>query len=119
MKRIILIGACAMFLGATASFAQTQDTTRTRTKDTQTQSDQLKNRSHDQELKGWAPVNSTDVPASLRSTLGGSQYMGWDADGAKLYKNEAGDMYTLRMGDMTNQKIYYFDKNGKAVKKPN
>jgi hypothetical protein len=110
MKTITLVFASALFFGATATFAQ--DTTKTRTD--QQQSNQL-NRD---DLKGWTRVNTSDVPASLRTTLGGTQYKGWDGTSSTVYTNAAGEYY-LRMGDRNNQKVYYFDKTGKAIAKPN
>jgi hypothetical protein len=120
MKRIILTLACASIFGATATFAQT-DTTRSKSQTPQTPTQQQPAQQSDQlrtdDMKGWTQVQSSDVPASLRTTLGGTQYNGWDQSGT-VYKNQNGD-YSLRMGTGTSQKSYYFDKNGKAIAKPN
>jgi hypothetical protein len=113
MKKLILITVCcALFTVATYA----QDTTRTKTKQS---SDQLKkDRSNsEQDLKGWTRLNTTDVPTPLRETLTATEYSGWE-DGT-LYRNEAGDLYTLRTNDKNNPKTYYFDKNGKVTKRPN
>lgn len=113
MKRLILTLACASILGATATFAQDSTRTQTPTQQQPTQSDQMRK----DDMKGWTQVQTTDVPASLRTTLGGTQYKGWDSEGT-VYKNQAGQ-YSVRVGSGDAQKSYYFDKNGKAITKPN
>ncbi len=124
MKKTTLVLAGALFIGATATFAQSQDTTRRSTQPTQpTQQQPTQQRPSTQatdrdDMTGWTSVNSTDVPASLRETLNGTQYSGWDNQSNNLYRNEAGE-YRLRMGDRDNEKTYYFDRNGKSMKKPN
>ena len=119
MKKLILIASCAAFFAVT-SYAQT-DTTKVSTQptlqtptQTPTQSDKLRNDQGD--MKGWMKVNSADVPANLKTTLSGTTYQGWET--GTIYKNEAGDMYTLRTSG-NSPKTYYFDKNGKATTKPN
>lgn len=110
MKKLILISACALF--AATSFAQ-QDTTKTQTpQPTQQPSNQIR---EDKDLQGWTRVQTTDVPASLRTTLGGTQYTGWES--GTVYMNQSGDTYALRTSG-NNAKTYYFDSNGKATKKP-
>ncbi|MEJ0029901.1 MAG: hypothetical protein WDO15_05835 [Bacteroidota bacterium] len=113
MKKLILITSCVA-LFAVASYAQ--DTTKT--KPSQQQSDQIRK----DNMKGWTQVQSTEVPANLRTTLSGTQYSGWEM--GTIYKNESGE-YRLNTTSGTsgaagtNGKTYYFDKNGKATTKPN
>ena len=114
MKKLILAAACAAF--ATASFAQV-DTTKAQTQppvQTQpSQSDKMRN----DNMQGWTRVESADVPTTLRQSLSAdNQYRGWET--GTVYRNEAGDIYSLRTSGEKG-KTYYFDKNGKAVKKPN
>lgn len=119
MKRLTLTLACALMIGASATFAQ--DSTRTKSQTPAQTPTQQPSQSSDQmrkdDMKGWTTVQSSEVPGSLRTTLGGSQYSGWD-NGGTIYKNEAGE-YRLNMGSGTSQKSYYFDKNGKAISRPN
>jgi hypothetical protein len=68
-------------------------------------------------MKGWTQLNQDQIPAELRQTLGSSQYRGWES--GTIYRNQAGDMYSLQMNEGSNHKTYYFDKNGKVTKKPN
>ena len=115
MKRIILTLACASIFGVGATLAQ--DTTKVQNPQTPVQqptqsSDQLRT----DDMKGWTQVQTSDIPSPLRTTLGGTQYNGWDQSGT-VYKNANGD-YSLRMGVGATQKSYYFDKNGKAISKP-
>jgi hypothetical protein len=64
------------------------------------------------DMKGWTKVNSSDIPASLRQTLSGSQYIGWEK--SNVYVSPSGERYSVRIGT-TSPKTYYFDKNGKAI----
>jgi len=112
MKKLILITAGVVFFSA-ASFAQ-QDTTRKSSQSQPQQSEQLRNRD---DMKGWTQIQQDQIPAELRTTLAGSQYRGWES--GTIYKNQAGDTYAVQTMDGNNQKTHYFDKNGKATKKPN
>ncbi len=125
MKKLMLIVAGALFIGGVASYAQ--DTTgtyrskqqidQTRTRTTTDQNDHTMKSGQDmksgQSMKGWTKVNNTDIPASLRSTLSGSQYNGWEK--SSVYVNQAGDRYSVRLGDASSPRTYYFDKSGKQV----
>jgi hypothetical protein len=124
MKKLMLLVAGALFIGGVASYAQ--DTTgtyrskqqmdQTKTKTTDQNDHTMKSGQDmkgDQSMKGWTKVNSADVPASLRSTLAGSQYSGWEK--SSVYVNQAGDRYSLRLGDASSPRTYYFDKTGKPV----
>jgi len=63
----------------------------------------------------YTQVQSSDVPASLRTTLGGSNYKGWES--GKVYRNNNGEGYYVTTGMGANAKHYYFDKEGKAVQR--
>lgn len=117
MKRLILTLACASIFGATATFAQDSTRTQTPTQQQPTQSPSQSDQMRKDDMKGWTQVQATDVPASLRTTLGGTQYKGWDTEGT-IYKNQSGQ-YSVRMGTGDTQKSYFFDKNGKSITKPN
>jgi hypothetical protein len=64
----------------------------------------------------WTRVQDRDIPSSLRTTLSGNQYKGWERTG--VYRSSRGDRYQVRLGE-TNPTIYYFDKEGKPEKKNN
>jgi hypothetical protein len=124
MKKLMLIVAGALFIGGIASYAQ--DTTGTYK--SKQQMDQTKTQTYDksdhsmksgqdmkgdQSMKGWTKVNPADIPPSLRTTLNSSLYSGWEK--SSVYVNQAGDRYSLRLGDASSPKTYYFDKSGKPV----
>jgi hypothetical protein len=124
MKKLMLIAAGALLAGGAASYAQ--DTTgtyrqkqqmdQTKTQTTDQKSHTMKNDQDmkgDMGMKGWTRVNSADIPASLRSTLNSSQYSGWEK--SSVYVNQAGDRYSVRLGDASSPRMYYFDKTGKPV----
>jgi len=68
-------------------------------------------------VPGWTPVNSQTMPDNLKQTLNTSpQYKGWES--GTMYTNPAQDTYQLRTNDI-NPQVYYFDKDGKLVTKPN
>ena len=57
-----------------------------------------------------------DVPASLRGTLADDQYKGWE--NSTLYRNRKTNEYMVEIRDGSNAKVYYFDKDGKAINTP-
>jgi hypothetical protein len=118
MKKLILI-ATGVVLFSAASFAQTDTTKsdRTQTQPQQTPTQTQPSQQMNDELKGWSTVQSADVPAGLRTTLSGdNKYKGWES--GTVYRNQAGDSYAIRSSDVSNPKVYYFDKNGKVTTKP-
>lgn len=58
-------------------------------------------------------MQSSDIPASLRSTLQGAEYKGWE--NGTFYRNKSNDGYLLEVNDGSNVKTYRFDKNGKHL----
>ena len=108
----------ALIVGASgAAFAQ-QDMTRAAQPQSQSQQPQSPNQQPSEQfnVKEYSQVQSTDVPTSLRTTLQGSQYKGWES--GKLYRQNNGQGYYLSTGTGTAAKNYYFDKDGKAMKAP-
>jgi hypothetical protein len=57
-------------------------------------------------------VNS-DIPPSLRITLEDDMYLGWE--NSTIYRNRQTNEYMIEIRDGSNSKIYYFDKDGKAL----
>jgi hypothetical protein len=58
-------------------------------------------------------VPASQVPTSLRQTLKGSQYSGWE--NSTIYLDKSTNEYSLDMMDNNNLKTYRFDQNGKAI----
>jgi hypothetical protein len=118
MKKLMLTCAGMLLIGLAAVNAQvTQDTTRTPVQQgdpavsqppAQDQTQGQANYQRDLEQ-----VKSSDVPASLRSTLQGSEYRGWE-DGM-IYRNKSDNSYQVEIGEGTSKKTYRFDRNGKRV----
>lgn len=57
-------------------------------------------------------IQSSDVPSSLKSTLQGSEYSGWE-DG-KVYHNSSTNEYLVVIGE-EDAKVYRFDSNGSRI----
>jgi len=113
MKKIILLFVSVLFVGVTAMYAQ-QDTT---SADRATQQD--KSAPQDQSsqssnyTKDMTPIQSSDMPAALRSTLQGSRYKGWE--NGTLYRSKNNDGYALELKDGATTKVFRFDANGKPI----
>lgn len=58
-------------------------------------------------------VTSTDVPASLRVTLGDDKYKGWE--NSTIYRNRTNDEYMIEIRDGSNMNVYYFDNEGNQI----
>jgi hypothetical protein len=116
MKTVKLILASALVIGAVAVNAQ--DSTNV------TPQPQLEQPAPPQQEPAQQPemdykkdmvvVPAAEIPASLRSTLQGSQYKGWES--GTIYRNQASDMFIVetREGDKTT--VHRFDKDGNAIK---
>ncbi len=57
-------------------------------------------------------IQSSEVPASLRSTLQGSEFSGWEE--GKVYRNSSTNEYLIVIGE-EDAKVYRFDANGTRV----
>ncbi|HZY79496.1 MAG TPA: hypothetical protein VFE50_08235 [Cyclobacteriaceae bacterium] len=112
MKKIGMIAAAALFASAFA--VQAQDTTSFKRQDSSSVSQQPEQQQSIR-LKDMTVVKSTEVPASLRETLQGPQYKGWDAATTKIYRNQTSDLYVVQIQDGTMTKTYRFDKDGKPI----
>jgi hypothetical protein len=58
-------------------------------------------------------VSSSELPVSLRTTLQGDQYKGWE--NSTVYRNKSTNEYMVEIRDGSSSKTYYFDKDGKAI----
>jgi hypothetical protein len=66
--------------------------------------------------KGYTQMKISDAPSSLRTTLGGQEYIGWES--GWIYQNSTNNQYLVRIGTGDNTRSYYFDNSGKRVKDP-
>jgi hypothetical protein len=118
MKFKTLFTAALIVSASAAAFAQ-QDTTRAAPQpQSPSQQPQSPNQQPSEQfnVKEYSEVQSSDVPATLRTTLQGDQYKGWE--NGKLYRQNNGQGYYLSTGTGNSTKNYYFDKTGKAMKGP-
>jgi hypothetical protein len=65
--------------------------------------------------KEMTVIESREVPNSLRSTLGGPQYKGWETN-STIYKHRTNEHFLLEMREGNKTKSYHFDRDGNAVK---
>src|SRR5262245_20292645 len=105
MKKLMLLFAAVFCLSAVA--VQAQDAQK---KDT-TGVQQSQNYRQDMTV-----IKSSDLPASLKTTLQDAQYKGWET--GTFYTNKAKDSYVVEIRDAsTNRtKSYRFDANGKPMR---
>jgi len=66
----------------------------------------------------WRPedrvvILTDDIPSSLRVTLEDEKYKGWE--NSTIYRNRQTDEYMIEIRDGSSSRIYYFDKDGKAI----
>ncbi|HWA33368.1 MAG TPA: hypothetical protein VG737_04535 [Cyclobacteriaceae bacterium] len=124
MKKIMLTIGSLLFVCALTASAQ-QDTTRKQQTEEQqryqqppqTQSQTQTEQQQSNNLRDLTKVKSTEIPDALRSTLQAPEYKGWDASTSNVYKNKAGDIYTVEIVDANNVRmVYHFDKDGKLIK---
>jgi hypothetical protein len=114
MKKIMMIAAGALFMGTVA--VQAQDTTSFKRSDsTSLQQPATQQQPGSTQLRDMTALKSTEIPASLRETLQGTQYKGWDASTTKIYRNQTSDLYVVQIQDGTMTKTYRFDKEGKPI----
>jgi hypothetical protein len=104
--------------------SSTQQSDRYRTEGNQSSQDQIS-------TEGMTEVESDQYPESLRTTLRGSQYQGWER--GKMYRDDATGQYVLIMDgsnsnsgtsgsgttSTTKTTHYRFDRNGKAISSTN
>lgn len=116
MKSIKILLATTAMIAAFA--AQAQDSTKLTTpppvKQDQTAPQNQIQKDQANFKKDMIVIPSAEVPASLRSTLQGSQYKGWES--GTIYRNQSSDMFMVEMRDGNQTRIYRFDQNGKAIK---
>jgi hypothetical protein len=107
MKKIMLMIAGLLLVSVMAVNAQvSQDTTKTSPGSTMG-TDQSSNYTKDMEV-----IQASDVPASLKTTLQGSEYTGWEQ--GKVYRNTTTNEYLIVIGT-DDAKVYRFDSNGSRI----
>jgi hypothetical protein len=119
MRKILMTIAGALLISVTAVNAQTDSTQRKRPDQPPGQvepSTQQPNQGQSQyRTQDRVTVPADQVPSSLRQTLQGSQYKGWET--VPLYQDRTTQEYYFEMQDAngTTNRLYRFDRNGKAI----
>lgn len=99
MKKSIALFAAVFFISLSAAFAQTDSTT---VNDKNPTKDMVK-------------ITAKELPQSVQDALSSSSYTGWES--GEVYRSENSDKFVIKTGDATMPKFYYFDANGKPIKK--
>jgi len=104
MKKLMLTIAAVFCLSAVAVHAQDPQKKDT----TQTQSQNYR--------QDMTVIKSSEIPATLRTTLQDAQYKGWET--GTFYTNKAKETYVVEIKDATTNKTmaYRFDASGKPIK---
>ena len=117
MKKIMLTvaGVCLVSLMEVNAQVTQQDTQMTQ--DTTGISDQsgqpgVYNDNQSDYTRDMEVIQSTDVPSNLRTTLGGSEYSGWEE--GKVYRNTTTNEYLIVIGD-EDAKVFRFDSEGQKI----
>jgi hypothetical protein len=117
MKKLKLILASAMVMGAVTLFAQ--DTTKVSDEAAKQRSGPgvgtAQDESQNDYKKDMTVMEKREVPANLRSTLNEDQYKGWE-ENATIYKTRNNDSFIVEMKEGDQTKVHRFDQNGKRVK---
>jgi hypothetical protein len=106
MKKLMLTIASLLFVSVMAVNAQVSSDTSSVSGQPPV-SDDMSNYTRDMEV-----IQSSEVPASLRSALQGSEYSGWEE--GKVYRNSTTNEYLIVIGD-EDAKVYRFDANGSRI----
>ncbi len=127
MKKIKVILAGALFIGAATVYAQdtarvsgTQDKTGAAKQDQSgpgvgAQNQDVNPSPSEDYRKNMSVMQAADVPSSLRATLQGEQYKGWESN-STIYRSKNNDSYIVEIREGTGTRIHRFDQNGKPVK---
>jgi hypothetical protein len=115
MRKIAMTMAGMLFVGLTVVNAQTDSTRRTKPADQTTEQANPSQSQSQYRATDRVSVPSDQVPSSLRQTLQGSQYKGWET--APLYQDRRSQEYYFELPDAngTTKRMYRFDRNGKAI----
>ena len=110
MKKIVLLFVGVLFVGIAGMFAQEQDTTSMKG---ERQGVATLSEPSNNYTKDMVQIQSTDIPASMRSKLQGSRYKGWE--NATFYRAQNYEGYVVEMKDGDKIKTFRFDANGKPI----
>jgi hypothetical protein len=107
MKKLMLTIASILFVSVMAVNAQVSSDSASVSGQPPVSTEDQANYTRDMEV-----IQSSEVPASLRSTLQGSEYTGWEE--GKVYRNSTTNEYLIVIGE-EDAKVYRFDANGSRI----
>lgn len=113
MKKVILIIAGALCLGAAA--VQAQDPTQQPTKDT-TSIQPSTPQAEPAYRKDMVKIQATEVPDALKTSLERPQFKGWE--NGEVFTNTDKTVFIVEIKDEVENriKVYRFDAEGKPIK---
>lgn len=119
MKKLKLILASALMCGVMGVYAQdstkiSEDAAKDRTGPGVGAQEQTPTQSQDYR-KDMSVMQSSEIPPSLRATLQGDQYKGWE-NSSTIYRSKNNDAFVVEMRNGTQTAVHRFDQNGKPVK---
>jgi hypothetical protein len=114
MKKIAII-AGMLFMGVAAANAQTDSTQRTRPAEEPMEQQSTTPTQSQYRSSDRVTVPADQVPSSLRQTLQGKQYKGWET--TPLFQDRRTQEYYFELPDAngTTKRMYRFDRNGKSI----
>jgi len=116
MKKTIFILSACMFAGLVTANAQSDSTSIKSNNQQSPTSGQVQTtpgQTKTPRQSEMTRVKSSEIPASLRQTLQGAEYKGWE--NSTLYRSPNSDLYTIDISDANRTRSYRFDKNGKRL----
>jgi hypothetical protein len=114
MKTFMITLVAVAALGLASAQAQVTDTTRVKQTDPTYNPPTQPGNQYNQ--RDYLQIRSNEAPSSLRNTLKGSDYSGWE--NGMLYRNRTDNGYMLRMGEGADTRSFYFDKSGTKIAPP-
>lgn len=104
-----------LFVGLAAVNAQTDSTRRNRPTEEPMEQPNPSPSQSQYRTSDRVTVPADQVPSSLRQTLQGTQYKGWET--TPLYQDRKSQEYYFELPDAngTTKRMYRFDRNGKAI----
>jgi hypothetical protein len=115
MRKVIMTMAGMLFVGLAAVNAQSDSTRRTDPANDQMEQPNTSPTQSQYRSTDRVTVPADQLPSSLRQTLQGSQYKGWET--TPLFQDRKSQEYYFEMPDAngTTKRMYRFDRNGKAI----
>jgi hypothetical protein len=115
MRKIAMTIAGMLFVGLAAVNAQSDSTRRTMPTEEPMEQPNVNPSQSQYRSADRVTIPADQVPSSLRQTLQGTQYKGWET--TPLYQDKRSQEYYFELPDAngTTKRMYRFDRNGKTI----